>query len=90
MQCLFGIFALERDYYYHPGKQLGHYPADAALGLEGAYTPALARLICLEGADQSSYQQAEEHLNEMERVAIRDYPPRTMRTDFPITRRTTI
>ena len=35
-------------------------------------------------------QQTEEHLNEMERVAIRDYPPRTMRTDFPITRRTTI
>ena len=35
-------------------------------------------------------QQAEEHLNEMERVALRDYPPRTMRTDFPITRRTTI
>jgi hypothetical protein len=64
LQCLFGSFVLWRDYYYHPGKQQGHYPADAALGLEGAYTPALARLICLEGADQSSYQQAEEHLRE--------------------------
>ena len=62
VQCLFGSFFITRDYYYHPGKHQGHYPADAALGLEGAYTPALARLICLEGADQSSYQQAQEHL----------------------------
>jgi len=44
---MFGKFPLERDYYYHPGKQEGHYPADSALGLEGGYTPALARLMCL-------------------------------------------
>jgi hypothetical protein len=61
---MFGKFPLERAYYYHPGKQEGHYPADAALGLEGGYTPALARLMCLEGADESSYQKAELHLAE--------------------------
>ena len=61
---MFGKFPLERDYYYHTGKQEGHYPADAALGLEGGYTPALARLMCLEGADESSYQKAELHLAE--------------------------
>jgi hypothetical protein len=61
---LFGTFKLERDYYYHEGKNQGHYPADAALGLEGSHTPALARLICLEGADDSSYQKAENHLLE--------------------------
>ena len=61
---IFGSFELERDYYYHEGKQQGHYPADAALGLEGANTPALARLVCLEGADEASYQKAEEHLKE--------------------------
>ena len=44
---------------FHPG-----YPADAALGLEGAYTPALARLICLEGADETGYPKAERHLAE--------------------------
>ena len=44
--------------------KVGHYPVDAALGLEGGNTPALARLACLEGADQDSYQQAEEHLKE--------------------------
>jgi hypothetical protein len=64
VQCLFGSFTLERDYYYHPGKQQGHYPADAALGLEVGYTPALARLICLEGADEPGYEKAQRHLAE--------------------------
>jgi len=64
LHCIFGSFKLERDYYYHEGRQLGHYPADAALGLEGGKTPALARLVCLEGADEASYQKAEEHLKE--------------------------
>lgn len=61
---MFGTFPLQRDYYYHAGKKAGHNPADAALGLEGSYTPALARLACLEGADETSYQKAEEHLHE--------------------------
>ena len=61
---LFGAFGLERDYYYHEGKRQGHYPTDAALGLENGHTPALTRLICLEGADESSYQKAEQHLAE--------------------------
>ena len=63
-QGIFGSFHLQRDYYYHPGKKQGHYPADAALGLEVGYTPALARLVCLEGADEASYQKAEQHLKE--------------------------
>jgi hypothetical protein len=61
---MFGSFALERDYYYHEGKAQGHYPTDAALGLETGHTPALARLMCLEGADETSYQKAEQHLAE--------------------------
>lgn len=64
VHCLFGTFELERDYYYHEGKKQGHYPADAALGLEQGNTPALTRLVCLEGADESSYQKAEQHLRE--------------------------
>jgi hypothetical protein len=61
---IFGSFELERDYYYHVGKKQGHSPADAALGLEGSTTPALARLVCFEGAEAASYQKAEEHLRE--------------------------
>jgi hypothetical protein len=64
VQCLFGSFPVARDYYYHPCKKQGHYPADAALGLEVGYTPALARLICLEGADEPGYEKAERHLAE--------------------------
>jgi hypothetical protein len=54
------------------GRQspLHHYPADAALGLEGGCTPALARLICLEGADETSYQKAEDHLRETGGIAV--------------------
>jgi hypothetical protein len=64
VQGLFGTAPIQRDYYHHPGKKQGHYPADAALGLEGSYTPALARLICLEGADEPGYEKAERHLAE--------------------------
>ena len=64
LKGIFGSYPLGRDYYYHPGKRQGHYPADAALGLDGSHTPALARLACLEAADADSYQKAEEHLRE--------------------------
>ena len=65
IDSIFGSFHIERDYFYHEGKRLGHYPTDVALGLqEGGKTPALARLVCLEGADEASYQKAEEHLKE--------------------------
>lgn len=64
VEGIFGSFVLQRDYYYHEGKQQGYYPADAALGLECGHTPALTRLICLEGADETSYQKAEQHLEE--------------------------
>lgn len=64
VNSIFGSFELGRDYYYHAGKKQGHYPADAALGLEAGNTPALARLVCLEGADETSYQKAETHLRE--------------------------
>jgi hypothetical protein len=68
---MFGFFTLKRDYYYHPGKKEGHYPTDAALGLEGGgCTPALARLVCLEGADEASYQKAQEHLKETGGITI--------------------
>ena len=64
VQGLFGCFDLDRDYYYHEGKKQGHYPADAALGLEVGYTPALARLLCLEGAEAIGYEKAQHRLAE--------------------------
>jgi hypothetical protein len=60
-QGILGSFELRRDYYYHAGKALGHYPAEAALGLAVGYTPALAKRLCLEGADEPTDLKAERH-----------------------------
>jgi len=70
VQGIFGRFTLERDYYYHEGKDQGHYPVDAALGLEVGYTPALAKLVCLEGADEPTYLKAERHLAQTGGIAV--------------------
>jgi hypothetical protein len=70
VQCLFGTFELQRDYYYHPGKNCGHHPTDAGLGLEGTHTPGLARLICLEGADESTYLKAQRHLEQTGGIVV--------------------
>jgi hypothetical protein len=64
VQGIFGHFPLHRNYYYHAGKKQGHYPADAALGLEVSYTPTLAKLLCLEGADETTYLKAQRHLEQ--------------------------
>jgi hypothetical protein len=69
-QGIFGCFPLARDYYYHAGKKQGHYPADDALGLEVNYTPALAKLICLEGADEQTYLKAQRHLEQTGGIAV--------------------
>lgn len=61
---IFGSFTVWRDYYYDPSAKKGRHPADAALGLEGACTPALARLVCNEGADEDSFLKAQKHLLE--------------------------
>jgi len=70
VQGIFGRFPLQRDYYHHPGKEQGHYPADAALGLEVGYTPALAKLACLEGADEPTYLKAERHLEQTGGITV--------------------
>jgi hypothetical protein len=70
VQGILGSFELSRDYYYHTGKAQGHYPADAALGLEVGYTPALAKLVCLEGADEPTYLKAERHLQQTGGITV--------------------
>jgi hypothetical protein len=70
VQCIFGHFELQRAYYHDAKHGGGHHPADAALGLEGSYTPALAKLICLEGADEQTYLKAERHLEQTGGIAV--------------------
>ena len=70
VQGIFGHFELQRTYYHHAGKAEGPHPADAALGLEGSDTPALAKLICLEGADEQTYLKAERHLAQTGGISV--------------------
>jgi hypothetical protein len=70
VQGIFGHFDLQRDYYYQASQEQGHHPADATLGLEGSYTPALAKLMCLEGADATTYLQAERHLEQTGGITV--------------------
>jgi len=63
VETLFGEVAIERDYYHDAHVHEGHCPADAALGFEGLYTPALARLMCRAAAEQS-YQEGSRDLAE--------------------------
>jgi hypothetical protein len=66
---LFGEMQIARDYYFD--GESGHCPADAALALEGSYTPALARLLC-RAAAQSSYREASQDLFEYGGIEICD------------------
>lgn len=70
VQGIFGHFELRRDYYHDADKAQGHHPADAALGLEVGYTPALAKLMCLEGADETTYVKAERHLEQTGGITV--------------------
>ena len=63
VDTLLGEVAIQRDYYYDERRGQGHCPADAALGLEGFCTPALARLMC-RAAAQQSYQEGSRDLAE--------------------------
>jgi hypothetical protein len=70
VQGIFGSFPLIRDYYHHVGENRSHCPADDALGIEVSYTPALAKLICLEGADEQTYLKAERHLEQTGGISV--------------------
>ena len=67
---LFGPMHIYRDYYCGAG-QAGHCPADASLALEGAYTPALSRMM-YRAAAKNSYAEASQDLFEYAAVKVCD------------------
>lgn len=69
VQGLFGLMRITRDYYVDAGAASGHCPADAALALEGSYTPALARMLC-RAAAKSPYGEASEDLWEYAGIKV--------------------
>ena len=67
---LFGEFKIKRVYYHDPKEQRGHSPADEALGLEGVFTPGLARLVCVAGSQHESFQAAELDLEQVGGIQV--------------------
>ncbi len=59
---LFGEFELQRNYFHHAKSGSGRFPLDDTLGLEGACTPAIARLMCKAATQSGSYQEAADDL----------------------------
>ena len=66
---LFGSMHIFRDYYFDGQK--GHCPADAALGFEGSFTPALSRIM-YRAAAKNSYAEASADLFEYAGVKVCD------------------
>jgi len=54
---LFGKVSIKRRYYHHHPSKTGRSPLDEQLGLEGKYSPALARLICRAASMAPSFEQ---------------------------------
>jgi len=67
ISTLFGEVRVQRDYFL--GKEGGHCPADAGLGLEGSATPALARLVS-RAAGQQPYGAASRDLAEYGAIRV--------------------
>ena len=58
VQTLFGRIQLRRNYHHHTKSGAGRCPLDDLLGLSGAFTPAVARLMCRAASRAGSYQEA--------------------------------
>lgn len=58
VETLFGEVRLIRRYYHHRPSGTGRCPLDKTLGLEGGYSPAVARLMCRASSQSASYEEA--------------------------------
>ena len=62
IHTLFGQVSLSRNYHHHRKTHTGRCPLDAALALEGSFTPAVARLLCRAASQSGSYQEGADDL----------------------------
>ena len=69
IETLFGPVRITRNAYYDPTKCKSRHPLDEALQLVGAFTPALAGLIC-QGAAEMSFATLETHLEQFAGLQI--------------------
>lgn len=62
VHTLFGRIELGRNYHHHSKSGTGRCPLDDLLGLEGSFSPAVARLVCRAASRSGSYREAAEDL----------------------------
>ena len=62
VDTLFGPIELRRHYHHHAKSGTGRCPLDDLLGLDGSYTPAVARLMCRAASRSGSYLEASQDL----------------------------
>ncbi len=62
VKTLFGCIKFQRNYLHHAKSSSGRFPLDNLLGLEGATTPAVARLMCRAASRAGSYQEGADDL----------------------------
>ena len=62
LHTLFGRIQLRRNYHHHAKSGTGRCPLDDLLGLEGAMSPAVARLACRAASRSGSYQEGADDL----------------------------
>ena len=70
VHTLFGHIQLRRNYHHHTKSGTGRCPLDDLLGLEGALSPAVARLACRASTCAGSYQQASEDLQAYAAISL--------------------
>ena len=70
VHTLFGTICLKRRYFHHPPSKTGRAPLDETLGLEGGYSPALARIVCRAASTIPSFQQGAAELAELAAIQV--------------------
>ncbi len=70
VHTLFGTICLKRRYFHHPPSKTGRAPLDEILGLEGGYSPALARIVCRAASTVPSFEQGAADLAELAAIQV--------------------
>ncbi len=70
VHTLFGTIRLKRRYFHHPPSKTGRAPLDETLGLEGGYSPALARIVCRAASTVPSFEQGAADLAELAAIQV--------------------
>ncbi len=70
VRTLFGTICIKRRYFHHAPSGTGRAPLDETLGLEGGYSPALARIACRAASTAPSFERGAADLAEFAGIQV--------------------